>query len=139
MFANFFCNFVENLSTMKKRDGFKGERSLVLPQSVLKLIDNDPIVSSIYITDIGFYPNAKYHYRKRVDTIDEYVFIYCVDGRGWYIVNGHKYNVEKINILYCRQKYLTNMVQMRIIPGQFTGFILVVRLLNTMRPNVMSH
>lgn len=80
---------------MKKKDGFTGERSIVLPCTVIKNIEDDPIASSIFITDIGYYPNAKHHYRKRLRPIDEYVFIYCVDGKGWYSLNGRKYDVQK--------------------------------------------
>lgn len=80
---------------MKLKDGFKGERSIVLPQTVIKNIEDDPVASSIFITDIGYYPKAKFHYRKRESPIQEYVFIYCVNGKGWYSVKGHKYNVNK--------------------------------------------
>lgn len=79
---------------MKKKDGFRGERSIVLPQAVLNIIEDDPVASSLYITDIGYYPKARYHYRKRDKGIREYVFIYCVEGAGWYRVNGKEYNVN---------------------------------------------
>lgn len=80
---------------MKKKDGFTGERSLVLPQAVLNIVADDPIVSSIYITDIGYYPKARYHYRKREQSINEYVFLYCVDGCGWYRLNGKTYTMGR--------------------------------------------
>lgn len=80
---------------MKRKDGFKGERSIVLPQAVIRLIEDDPVASSIFITDIGYYPNARYHYRKREPPIREYVFIYCVDGKGWYVVGGRRYAVKQ--------------------------------------------
>lgn len=80
---------------MKKKDGFRGERSIVLPQAVVSIIENDPVASSLYITDIGYYPKAQYHYRKRDMAIKEYVFIYCVEGSGWYRVNGKEYNVKQ--------------------------------------------
>lgn len=80
---------------MRIKDGFKGERCIVLPHTVIKNIEDDPVASSIFITDIGYYPRAKFHYRKREEAIREYVFIYCVDGKGWYAVNGRKYEVSK--------------------------------------------
>ena len=64
-------------SIMKIRDGFKGEQSIVLPQAIIKLMEDDPLASSIYITDIGYYPKAWHHYRSRKKPIDQYVFIYC--------------------------------------------------------------
>lgn len=80
---------------MKIKDGFKGERCTVLPQTVIRTIEEDPVASSVFITDIGYYPKAKYHYRKREKALEEYVFIYCVDGRGWYSVSGRKFVVSK--------------------------------------------
>lgn len=80
---------------MKRKDGFKGEHSIVLPQAVVNTIENDPVTLSLYITDIGYYPKARYHYRKRDTPIKEYVFIYCAEGSGWYRVNGKKYTVTQ--------------------------------------------
>ena len=74
-------------SCMKKRkDGFMGERSIVLRPEIVELEARDPLASSLYVTDIGFYPSALYHYRERTEPIDEYVLIYCVSGSGWYRV-----------------------------------------------------
>lgn len=53
------------------------------------------MISSLYITDIGYYPKAEFHYRKREEAIKEYVFIYCVEGCGWYRVNGKRYDVRQ--------------------------------------------
>lgn len=80
---------------MKLKDGFKGEMSIVLPQAVIRNIEDDPVASSVFITDIGYYPKAKFHYRKREIAISEYVFIYCIDGKGWYLIDGKKYEVTK--------------------------------------------
>ncbi len=81
-------------SIMKIRDGFKGEQSIVLPQAIIKLMEDDPLASSIYITDIGYYPKAWHHYRSRKKPIDQYVFIYCVNGKGWFEVNDKRYDVK---------------------------------------------
>lgn len=79
---------------MKIKDGFKGERSIVLPKAVIRNIEDDPVASSLFITDIGYYPKAKYHYRKRYTGISEYVFIYCVDGKGYYEIDGKRFEVS---------------------------------------------
>lgn len=80
---------------MKIKDGFVGERSIVLPHTVMRMIEGDPVASSLFITDIGYYPKAKFHYRQREDAINEYVFIYCVDGNGWYSIRNRRYEVHK--------------------------------------------
>jgi hypothetical protein len=59
----------------KRKDGFMGERSIVLRPEIVELEARDPLASSLYVTDIGFYPSALYHYRERTEPIDEYVLI----------------------------------------------------------------
>lgn len=68
----------------KRKDGFQGERSIVLPPEVVEMESQDPLASSLYVTDIGYYPSALYHYRERTAPIPQYVLIYCVSGSGWY-------------------------------------------------------
>lgn len=81
---------------IKIRDGFVGERSIVLPPMVVEMEENDPLISSLYITDIGYYPHAEHHYRSRTTPINQYVLIYCVDGAGWYqIGDNNRYEVHK--------------------------------------------
>lgn len=71
------------------REGFKGQQMIVLPPVVVELQKNDPLVSSLYITDIGYYPLAEGHFCERKQPIEENVLIYCVNGSGFYEIN-HK-------------------------------------------------
>ena len=80
---------------VKQKDGFKGERSVVLPPMVIEMAEHDELASSLFVTDIGYYPNATNHYRERKKAIDQYVLIYCVDGSGWYQLNDKVYQVGK--------------------------------------------
>ena len=75
-FFHYLCN--------NMKQGFKGERSIVLPQMVVEMEKNDPLVSSLYITDIGYYPHAEGHFRERLEGINEYILIYCMEGKGWF-------------------------------------------------------
>ncbi len=79
----------------KQKDGFQGERSVVLPPMVVEMAEKDELASSLFVTDIGYYPNATNHYRERKLAIDQYVLIYCVDGCGWYRLKGKEYQVVK--------------------------------------------
>lgn len=79
----------------KQKDGFMGERSIVLPPMIVELEENDPLVSNLYLTDIGYYPHATYHYINRQKAIDQYVLIYCVDGSGWYRIDEKEFKVRK--------------------------------------------
>lgn len=80
-----------------KCKGFVGERSIILPQETVLELEKHPISSVLFITDIGYYPVAKKHYRNRVKPIQEYVFIYCVEGSGWFEINGKRFQVERDN------------------------------------------
>ena len=80
---------------VRKKDGFLGERSVILPPMIVEMEEKDPLVSSLYITDIGHYPMAEHHHRIRREAIDQYVLIYCVDGSGFYKLNGKTYQVTR--------------------------------------------
>lgn len=82
------------MSILKIKDGFKGERSLIMPEMILSLAKEDPVLRTLHITDIGYYPHATHHYRERTEPIDQYVLIYCVKGSGKYSVNGKQYEVN---------------------------------------------
>ena len=50
----------------QKREGFQGQRAIVIPAKILaRHFDNHPVVKQLYITDIGYYPNALYHHQAK--------------------------------------------------------------------------
>ncbi len=71
------------------------QRSVILPESVVEEAKADPVGASLYITDIGYYPVAAGHYRKREDGCKQHILIYCVAGKGWISVNGAKKYVQE--------------------------------------------
>ena len=75
------------------KQGFTGERSIVLPRVAIEAEESDPLVSSLYITDIGYYPHADSHFVQRKEPISEYVLIYCVEGAGWFQTDSRRYEV----------------------------------------------
>jgi len=88
-----------SIMTLKLKDGFTGERSIVLPRMVIEMEEKDPLVSSLIITDIGYYPNAKYHFIERKEPINQNVLIYCVEGKGWFQLKG------KTNFVHANQYF----------------------------------
>lgn len=76
---------------IKRKDGFNGEQALILPQAVISDMEKDPVLSMLHITDIGYYPKAKYHFRKRNEPISQFVFIYCTEGSGWFRVDNQEH------------------------------------------------
>ncbi len=71
--------------TTRKRDGFVGEKQIILPPKLLKeKILYDPLLNNMFITLIGYFPRATYHYRERRWGCEDNILIYCLDGKGWY-------------------------------------------------------
>jgi AraC-like DNA-binding protein len=67
----------------RKRDGFAGQQAIMLPKSVVDICSNTVPINSMFVTDMGFYPKAQFHYRQRLEGVPENILIYCVDGKGW--------------------------------------------------------
>ena len=83
------------MKRIEKKDGFQGERQVVLPPMLVDMEERDELTQNLYITDIGYYPRAEHHHRVREGGISQYVLIYCVDGSGFYIVGGKRHEVVK--------------------------------------------
>jgi len=50
----------------------------------------------LHITDIGYYPSADFHYRKRSKSeVRQYVLIYCTKGEGWFETDGLRQKVTE--------------------------------------------
>lgn len=75
------------------KDGFVGQKMIVLPKMVKKILSTSIMTRQFYITDIGYYPKARNHFRQRKDGTNEYIFIYCIEGEGWTKLNGKRFNV----------------------------------------------
>jgi hypothetical protein len=75
-------------------DGFKGEKAIVTPYNVRELQAGNEITRQLYVTHIGYYPSAKYHYRKRPDGAAENILIYCEKGKGWIECGDDKHHLS---------------------------------------------
>ncbi|HEY4149754.1 MAG TPA: AraC family transcriptional regulator [Chitinophagaceae bacterium] len=74
--------------TLRKRDGFEGQRLIVLPKKIASdFLTKDPVTRQVYITDIGYYPKARFHYAERPAGIGQHIIIYCIEGSGWVEIN----------------------------------------------------
>jgi AraC-like DNA-binding protein len=68
---------------IKKKDGFQGQRAIIIPSPILASVcETNPVIGLLYVTDIGYYPNAKHHYRQRPRGSRQHILIYCVAGKG---------------------------------------------------------
>ncbi|MFT3932555.1 MAG: AraC family transcriptional regulator [Chitinophagaceae bacterium] len=83
------------MSQTKKRDGFAGQRAILIPAKILQRhCETHPVIRLLYVTDIGYYPNALYHHRHRPGGINQHILIYCVKGSGWVSTGNKRYNVS---------------------------------------------
>jgi AraC family transcriptional regulator, arabinose operon regulatory protein len=78
-------------SVTKKMDSFFGDRSIVISENILHKIKANIRIKDLYITDIGFYPFALHHYRRRKSGIHENILIYCINGSGTIQIHGQTY------------------------------------------------
>lgn len=83
------------MKIFKQRHGFQGEKLITLPDNIWqKAIDENPVLSHLYITHIGYFPKAAYHYRKRKNGCSDNILIYCLRGKGWYSINDKRFEVK---------------------------------------------
>lgn len=67
----------------KKKDGFDGQKAIVIPRKILSTYcESVPLITDLYVTDIGYYPKAKHHYRERLSGAEQHILIYCLEGKG---------------------------------------------------------
>jgi AraC-like DNA-binding protein len=79
----------------KLKEGFKGERFISLPESLLEKYGKDPLIGNLYIRKIGFFPKVKYHYVQKEKGADYALLIYCTGGKGWYFLYGKKHEIKE--------------------------------------------
>ena len=70
------------------RNGFTGQRFIVLPFNIIEKALQNPLTSGLAIHSMGYFPKAEDHYIDRGSGCGEFVLIYCVRGEGWYKQDG---------------------------------------------------
>jgi len=73
---------------MKRKEGFPGQLSYIIPQGTLEKLKQNPLLEDLYITDIGYYPHALYHFRERPEGSSQAILIYNVEGCGYLKIAG---------------------------------------------------
>lgn len=79
----------------KISDGFKDEKAIVLPYSIRDFQAANRLIENVYVTHIGYYPRAKFHFRDRQTGAPEHIIIYCEEGGGWIRIAGEKFALSK--------------------------------------------
>ena len=77
------------------KEGFKDERFVSLPDTLLDAYAADPLVGNLYLRKIGYFPRVKYHYVLKQQGCDYAMLLYCTEGEGWYCIDGRRYPLRK--------------------------------------------
>lgn len=86
--------------SQRKRQGFDGQRLVVLPKKITTdFLAKDPVTRQAYITDIGYYPKARFHYVERLNGISQHILIYCAEGSGWVEIGKNRYEVSPSSLI----------------------------------------
>lgn len=78
-----------------KKEGFRGQTAIVLPKAVQSEMVNNILTKLLFVTDIGYYPEARYHFRERKHGCDQNILIYCVKGKGWVECQGGRKTLDE--------------------------------------------
>lgn len=79
---------------IKKRDGFQGEKLISIPPRALRRMLQKFPAHQLYVTHIGYFPEAKYHYKNRPNGCEDDILFYCLKGKGYYMIDGTKYELH---------------------------------------------
>jgi len=86
--------------TIRKKEGFQGQRAIIIPKRIISTqCEKNEIISPLYITDIGYYPKAKFHYRERSQGADQHILIYCIEGKGTVKIGKTVYSIHADDFL----------------------------------------
>ncbi|MCH5598054.1 AraC family transcriptional regulator [Niabella ginsengisoli] len=73
------------MKSLKIKDGFSGELQINIPREiVINHLRKKQFLGNLFITQIGYFPKAKFHYRERPYGCPDNILIYCIDGKGHY-------------------------------------------------------
>ena len=87
------------MATPKLREGFAGQDMFVIPRPILADALRHPLFRSLYPTDIGWYPEARHHFRKRPKGAGQDHMMLCVGGNGYVMVNGQENHLQAGELL----------------------------------------
>ena len=76
---------------LSQEEGFIGQKRIVLPPDIQLKQAASKLIQQLFITAIGYYPNAKHHQIHRPNGAPDYIFIYCETGEGTINIAGTQY------------------------------------------------
>jgi AraC-like DNA-binding protein len=78
------------MDNLRRAEGFPGQILHFIPRSILEREQHHYLLRSLCVTDIGWYPRARHHFRERPHGAGQHILIFCARGDGWYEVAGQR-------------------------------------------------
>ncbi|MCP5100137.1 MAG: AraC family transcriptional regulator [Chloroflexi bacterium] len=92
------------MQSMRILEGFTNQHLFRQSRPILKRWRNHLLLQSLMPTDIGWFPQAQYHYCQRMEEgAPEHILIFCVDGEGWVEMDGVTRPVYANEAIFIRQ------------------------------------
>ncbi|MBC2606602.1 AraC family transcriptional regulator [Pelagicoccus albus] len=79
---------------ISKTEGFPSEKLIRTPLESLNRLKQLPLCKSLYVTDIGYFPEARNHFVRREDGCPNHILIYCIGGRGFLTIEGKTSSID---------------------------------------------
>jgi len=102
-------------SKKKIKEGFIGQKRIVIAPNIRKKILLNPVTKTFYLTAFGHYPRAGNHDIERKSGSRDYIFLYCTEGFGYINILGKKlllspntYYIIPKNVSHHYQSHETN-------------------------------
>ena len=83
----------------KIRDGFEHEIFIDVPDTVVKWQKSKHLYDALYVTSIGFFPNAKFHYCERPKGSQYPILIYCIKGKGYLEIENKRIQISEHQLI----------------------------------------
>ena len=82
------------MKQITQQAGFSGQIQHIIPRPILGDLTRHILVSQLYPTDIGRYPRARGHLRRRERGAAENILILCTSGSGWFEIHGRRQSLQ---------------------------------------------
>lgn len=78
----------------KIREGFLGQRYITISAHDIDVMCHNPLTKNLYVTYMGYFPKAKYHYYERPAGWADHILFYCTEGCGTVSFGDNVYKLE---------------------------------------------
>lgn len=86
--------YYRRMDALLKKERLKNEELTVFPIDSFVPYLEHPLIHALLPMDVGFSPKAGYHCRERMEGADQYILLYCTDGRGYIDIGYERYTIS---------------------------------------------